>query len=84
MGLDPQPHGNRSIAKMGGDDETEEKVELSLTEKTGDTVTVQVKLKEMKGTVSGANFELKYPAELLKLKDKTSHKKEGWGPRMRG
>ena len=74
VGLDPQPHGNRSIAKMGGDDETEEKVELSLTEKTGDTVTVQVKLKEMQGTVSGANFELKYPAELLKLKDKTSHK----------
>ncbi|SVD11057.1 uncharacterized protein METZ01_LOCUS363911, partial [marine metagenome] len=75
VGLDPQPHGNRSIAKMGGDGETDEKVELSLTEKTADSVTVQVKLKEMKGTVSGANFELMYPAELLKLKDKTSHKK---------
>ena len=74
VGLDPQPHGNRSIAKMGGDDDSVEKVELSIIEKTGDTVTVQVKLKEMQGTVSGANFELKYPAELLKLKDKTSHK----------
>ena len=74
VGLDPQPQGNRSIAKMGGDDESVEKVELSIIEKTGDRVTVQVKLKEMKGAVSGANFELKYPAELLKLKDKTSHK----------
>ena len=74
VGLDPQPKRNRGVMKMSGDKESGEKVELEVLEKTGGVLTVQVKLKEMKGEVSGANFELEYPKELLKLKDKTAYK----------
>ena len=37
------------------------------------TVTVQVQLKAMQSTIAGANFQLEYPTELLRLKDKSSH-----------
>ena len=75
VGIDPQPKKNSVIAKMGGgdDDEVEETVELLVKNKTSELVTVQVKLKDMKSTIAGANFELEYPVELLRLKDKTSH-----------
>jgi hypothetical protein len=73
VGIDPQPNRNRGIAKMGGDDELVETVLLSIKEKTADTVTVQVQLKDMASTIAGANFLVQYPAELLRLKDRTSH-----------
>ena len=59
--------------ECGDDDEVEETVELLVKNKTSELVTVQVKLKDMKSTIAGANFELEYPVELLRLKDKTSH-----------
>ena len=68
------PVGNRAITKMGGDDELVETVLLSIKEKTADTVTVQVQLKDMQSTIAGANFQLEYPVELLRLKDRTSHR----------
>ena len=64
---------NRVIAKMGGDDEAVETAMLSIKEKTASTFTVQLQLKDMQSTIAGANFQLEYPAELLKLKDKSSH-----------
>jgi hypothetical protein len=73
VGIDPQPNRNRAIAKMGGDDDEVETVLLFLKEKTASTVTVQVQLKDMASTIAGANFQLEYPTELLRLKDKTSH-----------
>ena len=73
VGIDPQPNRNRVITKMGGDDDQAETVLLFLKEKTADTVTVQVQLKDMATTIAGANFQLEYPVELLRLKDRTSH-----------
>ncbi len=73
VGIDPQPKRNRVIAKMGGDDEAVETAMLLIKEKTASTVTVHVQLKDMASTIAGANFQLEYPAELLKLKDKSSH-----------
>ena len=73
VGIDPQPKRNRVIAKMGGDDEAVETAMLLIKEKTASSVTVQVQLKDMASTIAGANFQLEYPAELLRLKDKSSH-----------
>jgi hypothetical protein len=58
---------------MGGDDDEVETVLLFLKEKTASTVTVQVQLKDMASTIAGANFQLEYPVELLRLKDRSSH-----------
>ena len=73
VGIDPQPNRNRvPSAKMGGDDDEVETVLLFLKEKTASTVTVQIQLKDMQSTIAGANFQLEYPTELLRLKDKSS------------
>jgi hypothetical protein len=77
VGIDPQPNRNRAIAKMGGDDDEVETVVLSIKEKTANTVTVQITLKDMQNTIAGANFQLEYPVELLRLKDRTSHSAGG-------
>jgi hypothetical protein len=73
VGIDPQPTRNRVIAKMGGDDDEVETVLLFLKEKTTSTVTIEVQLKDMQSTIAGANFQLEYPTELLRLKDRSSH-----------
>ena len=73
VGIDPQPKRNKVIAKMGGDDEAVETAMLLIKAKTASTVTVQVQLKDMQSTIAGANFQLEYPSELLRLKDKSSH-----------
>jgi hypothetical protein len=73
VGIDPQPTRNRVITKMGGDDDEVETVVLSIKDKTTSTVTIEVQLKDMQSTIAGANFQLEYPIELLRLKDKSSH-----------
>ena len=73
VGIDPQPNRNRVITKMGGDDDQADTVLLFLKEQTADTAPVQVQLKDMQSTIAGANFQLEYPTELLRLKDKSSH-----------
>jgi hypothetical protein len=77
VGIDPQPNRNRVITKMGGDDDEVETVVLSIKEKTASTITVQIQLKDMQSTIAGANFQLQYPAELLRLKDRSSHSAGG-------
>ena len=77
VAIDPQPKsgGNRDIQKMGGGDDSPEKALIKVTEKTADTVTVQVVLKDMISQISGASFELKYPVEMLRLRGKDSHRR---------
>ena len=43
---------------MGGGDDSPETALMKVTEKTGDSVTVQVMLKDMISQISGASFEL--------------------------
>jgi hypothetical protein len=73
VGIDPQPNRNRVITKMGGDDDEVETVVLSIKDKTTSAVTIEVQLKDMQSTIAGANFQLEYPTEILRLKDRTSH-----------
>ena len=68
VGVDPQPGGGRSLAKMGGgDDDSDEKVVLSIVKMNAGTVTVQVALDDMTTNVSGASFELQFSNEVLRL-----------------
>jgi hypothetical protein len=77
VAIDPQSksEGNRDIQKMGGGDDSPEKALIKVTEKTADSVTVQIVLKDMISQISGASFELKYPVEMLRLQDKDSHRR---------
>jgi hypothetical protein len=69
VGVDPQPEGNRRLAKMGGgDDDSDEKVVLSIVKMNAGVVTVQVALDDMTTNVSGASFELQFSNEVLRLK----------------
>jgi hypothetical protein len=68
VGVDPQPEGNRRLAKMGGgDDDSDEKVVLSIVKMNAGVVTVQVALDDMTTNVSGASFELQFSNEVLRL-----------------
>ena len=68
VGIDPQPEGNRRLAKMGGgDDDSDEKVVLSIVKMNAGVVTVQIALDDMTTNVSGASFELQFSNEVLRL-----------------
>ena len=68
VGIDPQPERNRRLAKMGGgDDDSTEKVVLSIVKMNAGVVTVQVGLDDMSTNVSGASFELQFSNEVLQL-----------------
>ena len=68
VGVDPQPGGDRHLAKMGGgDDDSDEKVVLSIVKMNAGVVTVQVALDDMTTNVSGASFELQFSNEVLRL-----------------
>jgi hypothetical protein len=80
VGVDPQPGGDRHLAKMGGgDDDSDEKVVLSIVKMNAGVVTVQVALDDMTTNVSGASFELQFSNEVLRLQKGSTSSAGGGG-----